>query len=179
MKKLRDRLLLGVVSGMTGVAVKGAVSRVLFRGSFSEAAGPRRAAGMLLPPQKTATPGGKVVGWLADAAVGSLLGILSVYVLSFTGKDKAALKGFTTGALAWVGLYGVLANMGATDIQSSEPRTVLNEFATHTIYGVVASTTAAYLGDQGLFDGGIPWSASSIRASREIYLDAAPSESRH
>lgn len=51
-KKLRDRLLLGVVSGMTGVAVKGAVSRVLFRGSFSEAAGPRRAAGMLLPPKR-------------------------------------------------------------------------------------------------------------------------------
>ena len=141
MKKLRDRLLLGVVSGMTGVAVKGAVSRVLFRGSFSEAAGPRRAAGMLLPPQKTATPGGKVVGWLADAAVGSLWGSCQYMCCPLQEKTRLPSRDLPRGP--WLGgLYGA-GYMGATDIQSSEPRTVLNEFATHTIYGVVASTTAA------------------------------------
>jgi hypothetical protein len=100
---------------------------------------------------------------MADAAVGCLLGIASVYVLSFTGKDRAPLKGLTTGALAWVGLYGVLGNMGATNVRTALPRTVLSEFIGHSVFGLVSTATAAFLGDEDLFTAGMPRNAATIR----------------
>jgi len=172
-KKIRDRLQLGVVAGLTGVVVKDLVGGLLSRAGWAEERGPQRAAGMLLPAYKIYTPLGRLAGWLADAAVGSLLGIASVYTLSFTGKDRAALKGLTTGALAWVGLYGVMGNIGATTVRPVQPKTVISEFINHAVYGVVTTATAAYLGDEQLFEGGIPWSASSIRME-EIPLRPAP-----
>ena len=175
MKKVRDRLQLGVIAGLTGVAVKDLVGGLITRAGRAEDPGPQRAAGMLLPAYKIATPLGRAAGWLADAAVGSLLGITSVYVLSFTGKDRAVLKGLTTGALAWVGLYGVLGNMGATNVRTVQPKTALSEFITHAVYGVVTVSTAAYLGDDELFGGGIPWSASSIRMEEVPAYPPSPS----
>lgn len=163
MRKIEDRLQLGVISGLTGVLVKDLVGVLITKAGLAEDASPQMAAGMLLPAQKVASPLGRLAGWLADAAVGSALGIATVYTLSLTGKDRPFLKGLTTGALAWVGLYGVLGNMGATNVRTVKPRTVLGEFLTHTVYGMVTAATAAYLGDEDLFDGGIPWSSSSVR----------------
>ena len=173
MKKIRDRLQLGVISGLAGVVVKDLVGGLLIKAGWAEEAGPQRAAGMLLPAYKIYTPLGRLAGKLADAAVGSLLGIVSVYMLSFTGKDRVVLKGLTSGALAWVGLYGVLSNMGATTVRTVQPKTVISEFISHAVYGVVTTTTASYLGADDLFEGGIPWSASSVRMA-EIPLRAAP-----
>ena len=58
------------------------------RSGLSKGAGPQRAAGMLLPAYKTHTPLGQAAGWLADATVGSLLGIATVYTpVSYTHLD--------------------------------------------------------------------------------------------
>ena len=163
MIKVRDRLQLGMMAGLAGVVAKDLVGGFMTRSGLSKGAGPQRAAGRLLPAYKTHTPLGQAAGWLADATVGSLLGIATVYTLTFTGRDRAFLKGLTTGALAWVGLYGVLSNMGATDVRNVQPKTVLRELLGHLVYGVVTASTAVALGDEDLFSGGIPWSASSLR----------------
>ena len=47
-------------------------------------------------------------------------------------------------------------------MRTVQPKTALSEFITHAVYDVVTVSTAAYLGDDELFGGGIPWSASSI-----------------
>ena len=163
MKKIQDRVQLGIISGLAGVFVKDLVGTVLVKTGLAEEGAPQRAAGMLLPAYKVAAPLGRAAGWMADAAVGCLLGIASVYVLSFTGKDRAPLKGLTTGALAWVGLYGVLGNMGATNVRTALPRTVLSEFIGHSVFGLVSTATAAFLGDEDLFTAGMPRNAATIR----------------
>ncbi|MDO9536423.1 MAG: hypothetical protein Q7J85_14110 [Bacillota bacterium] len=83
-------------------------------------------------------------------------------MLSITGKNKAALKGALTGQLAWQSLYGVMAAMGATRIQEFPPSTVLTEFISHTVYGTIAASIAAKLGDEGFFNGQIHLSVSPI-----------------
>ncbi|NMB00380.1 MAG: hypothetical protein GX971_02490 [Firmicutes bacterium] len=180
MNKMRDRLLLGVISGLAGGAVKNVVGSILMKSHASEFGGPARAAGMLLPAHKIATPQGRLVGWLADTAIAGLLGIASVYMLSVTGKDNAALKGaITTGGVAWMGLYGVLGTLGATRVEPGHPRTVLSEFITHSIYGAVTGATACYLGDEGLFNGEIPLFASDRQPAKQISLEPITNQVRY
>lgn len=178
MGKIRDRVLLGVVSGLAGGIVKNTLGLLLVKRKLAEYGGPSRAAGMLVPAHKITTPKGKLVGLLADTTISGLLGVLSVYTLSLSGKDKAALKGaMISGATAWTVLYGVLGTMGATRIQSPQPKTVLCEFLEHTLYGAVAASTAAYLGDEDLFDGKIPWSVGSVKIQpQNVYSNVVLSQ---
>lgn len=177
MAKIRDRILLGLVAGLAGNAAKNAVGHIFVKRNIAEYGGPARAAGMLVPAHKIMTPSGRIVGWIADTAIGGMLGVATVYVLSFTGKDKAILKSLVTvGSGAWTALYGVLGTMGATKVRLPGPGTVLVEFLTHTVYGAVAGGVAAYLGDEDLFNGKIPWSASSVKiqAKPDITLEQVP-----
>ena len=167
MEKFRDRILLGVLCGLGGGLVKNALSEILTRNDFTEYAGPSRAAGMLVPAHKITTPRGRLVGWIADTTISGMLGVASVYTLSLTGKEKAPLKGaLVCGAMAWTALYGVLGTMGATEVQHPQPKTVLSEFFVHTVYGAVVAATAAYLGDEDLYNGKIPWSPVSMKVQR-------------
>jgi hypothetical protein len=169
MGKIRDRVLLGVLCGLGGGFVKNGLSVVLARNGLAEYGGPARAAGMLLPAHKISTSRGKIVGWIADTTISGMLGVVSVYMLSFTGKDKALLKGaLVSGGMAWAGLYGVLGTMGATAVQHPQPKTVLSEFLVHTVYGAVVATMATYLGHEDLYNGQIPWSPVGLREERKL-----------
>ena len=88
MTKMQDRVLLGVLAGLGGGLVKNAVSELLIRRNLAEYGGPARAAGMLVPAHKITTPRGRIVGWLADTTISGMLGVASVYALSFTGKGS-------------------------------------------------------------------------------------------
>lgn len=180
MVKIRDRVLLGVISGLGGGLVKNAVSELLISRNLAEYGGPARAAGMLVPAHKITTPRGRIVGWLADTTISGMLGVASVYALSFTGKEKAPFKGALIGGVtAWTALYGALGRMGVTQVQDPEPKTVLSEFLAHAVYGAVTATIATTLGDEGLFNGQIPWSPIGLRqqlghgstsASRQVQI---------
>lgn len=140
MKKLKDRILLGLVSGLVGGVVKNIAGEALVKRGYSEYSGPQRAAGILVPAHKITTTGGKIIGWLAEASISGLLGIATVYTLSLTGKDKALLKGiFLTGGTAWTALYGAMGTVGATRVQSPMPKTVISESITHGLYGAATA----------------------------------------
>jgi hypothetical protein len=165
MTKMQDRVLLGVLAGLGGGLVKNAVSELLIRRNLAEYGGPARAAGMLVPAHKITTPRGRLVGWLADTTICGMLGVASVYALSFTGKEKAPLKGALIGGItAWTALYGALGTMGVTQVQDAAPKTVLSEFLSHAVYGAVTASIATTLGDEGLFNGQIPWSPIGVEA---------------
>lgn len=160
MPKIRDRLILGVISGLTGNVPKLGLVELARRRGWAEVTGPTKAAGMLVSRKRLSTAEGRVVGYIADGIIAALLGVASVYLLSVTGRDKAALKGAISGQVIWSALYGVLSTMGATTAHPTSPRTVLTEFVAHTAYGATTASVATLLGDPALFTGGIPLSAS-------------------
>ncbi len=86
MAKIRDRVLLGLISGLAGAMAKNALSEILIRNNIAEYGGPNRAAGMLVPAHKITTPRGRIVGWIADTAISGMLGVVSVYLTLRTLK---------------------------------------------------------------------------------------------
>ena len=173
MKKISDRFLLGVLSGLGANIPKLVIARTAKKLKLVEIDGPEKAAGMLVPPHSLILPAGKIVGYLADSVIAGMLGIVMVYLLSITGKDKAVWKGALAGQSMWVGLYGVLASFGATKVQPVSPTTVLSEFLAHTAYGAAAAALAVTLGAKEIFTGKIPLSASNQTGSQEHSLKVA------
>lgn len=160
MNKIKDRLLLGAVAGIGANIVKNIISRTAMKLGLAEIGMPERAAGILVPSHKITTPGGKVVGHLADHIIAIMLGTATVYTLSVTGKDRPVIKGMLAGQVAWAAFNGVLATMGATRVSPISPKTVLMELFTHTVHGGTAAYLATRLGDPSLFTGKTPLSAS-------------------
>ncbi|HBX23184.1 MAG TPA: hypothetical protein DEF34_06085 [Desulfotomaculum sp.] len=173
---IKDRFLLGIVSGLTGNAVKIALGSLAMKYNLSEFDGPVRASSMLLPAHKITGKRGKVVGYLADNIIAATLGIVSVYALSITGKDRATLKGALAGGMMWTALYGVFGTMGATRIRAALPKTALTEFFVQTVYGAVTATVASKLGASGLFENTIPLSASAVGRATTKNEDQEPEE---
>jgi len=174
MIKIKDRLILGAVSGFAGNLIKLAIGRAAMKMNLAEVGGPERAAGMLVPGHKIATTQGKIVGYIADSVIAGLLGVTTVYALSITGKDKAIAKGALSGEAAWTLLYGLLTTMGATKVGPVGPKTVLSELASHTAYGALTAYLVTKLGDPGLFNGQLPLSASPNSKAVALKLQQQP-----
>lgn len=169
--KIKDRALLGLVSGLGANVVKTVISRIAIKLKLSELDGPEIGAGMFLPGHVLATTNGKVVGWIADGLIAGILGTTMVYGLTLTGKNSYQLKGALIGQVMWQGLYGIMGQLGASQVKPSDAKTVLSELVTHTAFGTVAAAIAANLGDEGLFNGEIPITAGSIKQKVQMQQD--------
>ncbi len=169
--KIKDRALLGLVAGFGANALKTALSRTTIKMNIAEIDGPEIAAGMFLPGHALATTKGQVVGFIADNLIAGILGTVTVYGLTLSGKNSYALKGALMGQIMWQGLYGITGQMGASTVKPSGARTVLSELVTHTLFGAVAATIAANLGDEGLFNGEIPITAATIKQTVQTQQD--------
>jgi hypothetical protein len=159
--KIKDRLLLGLVAGLGANIPKLLLGRAAMKMKMAEMNGPEIAAGIFVPGHQLTTIPGKVIGYIADATISGILGATTVYALSFTGKNSYVLKGAVMGQIMWQGLYVILGSFGGSQVKPGTPKTILAEFVNHTVFGITAATIAANLGDEALFSGKLPMSASA------------------
>ncbi len=148
---IKDRFVLGIVSGLAGNMPKMSLMSLAKKKNWAEITCQEKSAGMLLPSHQAYSPYGKIVGFVADNVMATMLGVGTVYMLSFTGKDKALLKGLAIGGAMWVSFYGVLSTMGATQVRPLSPKTVLCEMVSHAVFGATATLAATTLGNPALF----------------------------
>ncbi len=151
MKKITDRFILGVISGLGGNLVKICIERVLHWTGFADCIANQKAAGIFLKKSEVDTLYGKVVGCIADNMIGMGLGVTCSYWLTLMGKDHYLLKGMGLGAAEWAGLYGVLSNMGATTVYPVKPQDAIAGFVSHLAFGATKATIMVQLGDESLF----------------------------
>lgn len=151
MKKITDRFLLGVISGLGGNVAKIAVESFFNRIGFSQSNGRTTAAGIFLKESDISTPYGKVVGVIADNMIAAGLGVTCAYWITLMGKDHYILKGAGLGAAEWASLYGVLSKLGATAIYPVKPRDALATYISHLAFGATKMTIIRSLGDERLF----------------------------
>lgn len=154
MKKIDDPIVLGIVAGLAGNCVKLAgnlLNRFVLR--ESDTTYPEIAAGLFMTKRARDTLTGRVVGAIADFALGGALGVPMVYILRYTGRDHAALKGAGLGHLAWTIMYGTIGRgMGPKKgVFPLNEDTNLSAFINHTWYGMTTALLASKLGDNSLF----------------------------
>lgn len=151
--KIKDRIVLGIVAGLIGNAVKTIYSLSAIKMGLGKISPIKKATGMFLNKRQMLVKKRKnsIIGLLADNTVGAVLGILGTYLLTFTGKDYHRLKGIGLGNFAWLSAYGVLSTMGATRTKPLSVEDNIRAFFTHSVYGLITSEMIVRLGDDSLF----------------------------
>jgi len=151
MKKIKDRFLLGIISGFGGNIAKMAVEGFFNKMGFSSGSGRKTAAGIFLKNSDINTPHGKAVGVIADNMIAAGLGVTCTYWLTLMGKDYYLVKGAGLGAAEWTSLYGVLSKLGASSIFPVKPKDAVAAYVSHLAFGAVKISIARHLGDERLF----------------------------
>ena len=151
MKKIKDPILLGIVAGLTGNLLKDIGDMINTRLGISKTSYSRVAAGLFMNKKQTESSLGKTVGWLTDAAIGAGLGVGFVYILKFTGKDHALMKGVGYSHGAWTLFLGGANKLMVESVYPQDPKTILSQYATHTLYGIGAAFSATTFGDEDMF----------------------------
>ncbi|MGI6226254.1 MAG: hypothetical protein ACOYJ1_08385 [Peptococcales bacterium] len=154
MKKINDRITLGIISGIIGNLAKETVNGSLSRIAFGRVDGSNIASGIFLPRWKSKylpTKKTRFIGFVADNIIAGFLGVSTVYLLSLTGNDHHRLKGASAGHFAWTSMYGFLSKMGATSVYPVSENVNIKGLISHTVFGIVTSEVAIRLGDESLF----------------------------
>jgi len=150
MKKIKDPILLGVTAGLTGVLLKYIGNIISTKLGYNKTSYAKLAAKIYMSDRDAKSPLGKKAGILADAAIGAGLGVGYVYVLKFTGKDHALMKGVGYSHGVWTLLLGG-ANIVGGRIFPLKPKSILSTYVEHSLYGLGLALTATNLGDDDLF----------------------------
>lgn len=136
---------------MGGNVAKIAVEQFFNKIGFSKTSGHTTAAGIFLKKSDVSTFYGKTLGVIADNMLAAGLGVTCIYWAILMGKDKYLLKGAGLGAMEWSALYGVLSNIGATNIYPVKTKDALDTYISHLAFGATKMAIAVNLGDERLF----------------------------
>jgi multidrug transporter EmrE-like cation transporter len=149
MKKIQDRVLLGVISG-TLAAIPGRIlNKIEFEAGLTDSRYEQMAALLFVSKKDVHKQPGKVIGKIANGLLANAVGITTTYTLSTTGRDYAILKGIGVTSLAWLGMYGF--GTQAKMRKSKKPLVPLLSYLDHVIFGTTTALLVKTLGDDKLF----------------------------
>ena len=151
MRKIKDRIILGLVIGFIGNISKIVTNELLYRKGIEKKRFGDIVAGIFLPTKQAASKKGTLFGVAGDFAVSAFLGVPLVYLLSFTGKDKAWVKGWLTGAFGFGLFRGVMATFGIGKTYPKDPITNSLMTMNSSFWGITAGLLAPLIGDERLF----------------------------
>jgi hypothetical protein len=153
MKKFKDRITLGIVSGFVGIVFKIASDEFFLRQRISKRSFRETASGVWVNTRKQAkSPQGQLLGSLLDLGMGMLGSVVQVFVLSKTGKDSQFLKGSLFG-IVW-GSF-ITAALSALPINKVKPKDAVSNLSymfSHALFGITTTYAATLLGDNSLWD---------------------------
>ncbi len=154
MLKIGDKLVLGAVSGLIGNIPKVIICDYFAKKGWVEISCPERSAKLIVRPKEVNTSKGRLVGYITDSVMSSLLGIAFIYGLSISGKKNAMVKGVFAGVPSYIFLSALTALVGRFEGEKEtrlSPGTVLNKFIFASIHGAVTCYVASKLGKPELF----------------------------
>ena len=150
MRKIKDRLLLGLVSGLIGATPGRLLNAAEYHRGIVDVKYGQMASSLFTGKKRVNTPEGKILGSLAHELLTITTGTAITYTLSATGRDYAPLKGMGIGALYWFMLYGLNTNLKYS-AKNERPYSHLLGLVDHLLFGALAGTVASKLGDNSLF----------------------------
>lgn len=150
MEKIRDRVVLGIITGLIGAIPGRLLNAVEYNRGLSDAKYGQMAASVFVSGKAVNTPRGRLIGSVANLIIACTTGLTTTYLLSCTGRDYAAVKGIGVGTLYWFGLHGLTPRLGLA-VKGKSNRTPLLSLIDHIIFGSLSGILASNLGHDSLF----------------------------
>ena len=133
-----DGVLVGTIAGMIATLVKDLLNLVLFLFGVVELTYWQLAASTFLRPGLCSSPGGLLVGAMADIILGGVLGMIIVLIFKFFGRDLWWYKGLVAGNAIWLFGAGLAVNVFTRLAPLDIPFRVASLFD-HQLYGITAA----------------------------------------
>jgi hypothetical protein len=150
MRKIKDRILLGTITGIISTVPILIFGAFIHKYGITDVPFVYSASRIFLTKKKTKTLAGKVISTIINFANSGFVSTVITYILSLTGKDKALIKGIGVGTMMWIGIAGLLSNLGLK-IKSKKPITPLIVLGEHVFFGALCSYLITKFGDNSLF----------------------------
>jgi uncharacterized membrane protein YeaQ/YmgE (transglycosylase-associated protein family) len=153
MKKIKDRMTLGIVSGLLGTILKVASDEIFLRTKISQRSFRETASGVWVSSRRQAkNPYGQILGAVMDLGLGMVGSIAQVQILSRTGKDNLFTKGAFFGVTFGAVITAMLSGFNTNKVKPKDSKSNLSYLISNTIFGLGITYSASLLGDESLWD---------------------------
>lgn len=153
MCKIKDRIMLGMVSGLLGgISITLIDFIFLYKGTVKTSLSETAAAIYVNNRKETQKPLGRLLGFFTSAGFSIIGGLLVTRLLSRTGKKNAVTKGLFVGITSGSIIPAILSGLTNNKIKPKDTATNLAYVFGHTVYGAVTVLSCLGLGHPSLFD---------------------------
>ncbi len=152
MRKINDRIILGLLTGIIANIPKTLGNEYLYRRGIDKRRFGDLVAGVFLPSYRVRSKKGTIFGTIGDMFVSSLFGVPLVYLLTYTGKDKTGIKGLMTGLFAFGLFRGIISRVGISTTYPKDVVTNVMMSAISSLWGLTAGLLIPLLGNRDLFE---------------------------
>lgn len=153
MKKIKDRITLGIVAGLTGTILKTISDEIFLRKKISQRSFRETASGVWVSSRREAkNPYGQILGFIMDLGLGMAGAVAQVHLLSKTGKNNLVAKGTFFGVTFGAIITAMLSGFNTNKVKPKDSRSNLAYVISNAIFGLSTTFAATLLGDESLWD---------------------------
>jgi len=153
MKKINDRIVLGMISGTFGFLALTLVDVISSKMKISQRSYRTTAAGVWVSSRRQAEKWpGQALGVMLNIGSSMVGGVLAVKMLTKYGRDKLVPKGIFFGAVFGSTITAILSGLSNSKVKPKDAWSNLSYMVSHFAFGLATIFTAAKLGEDSLFD---------------------------
>ena len=153
MRKINDRIYLGMISGTVGFVAMTIIDIISSRMKISQRSYRTTAAGVWVSTRRQAEKWpGQLLGVMMHIGLSMVGGVSVVKLLTTFGRDKLVPKGLFFGATFGSIITSVLSGLSNNKVKPKDAWSNLSYMISHFVFGLATIFTAAKLGDDSLFD---------------------------
>ena len=137
---LHDRIIFGALSGIIANLVMEVLEIIMWKFKIIPHPLFQHAGSLFMPLDAVYNTGlGGAIGFIACTVYSALLGVVFIYILTFTGKRFSEVMGLIYGAGIWFVSYGGLCSLPIVKLSSAQrkPLGILLYFFLHLLHGFV------------------------------------------
>jgi hypothetical protein len=143
-----DIILRGLIAGVTAAAVYTIINLALFLTGVVPSTLTHYSAVLVMPPGTPVTALALTMGAFADIATGWFAAVIIAFVLSWTGRDHAWLKGLGTGGVLWIVHVSFIPAVVPRVFSTLPPSMVVASLVLSLLWGLITGLILQYLPEQ-------------------------------
>ena len=153
MRKINDRIFLGMISGTAGFVALTLIDVISSRMKISQRSFRTTAAGVWVSSRRQANKWpGQLLGVMMNIGLSMVGGVSVVKMLTTFGRDKLVPKGLFLGATFGSIATAVLSGLSSNKVKPKDAWSNLSYMLSHFAFGLASIFTATKIGDDSLFD---------------------------